>query len=352
MTAVNFTIRKKDNGYQLIASYKVGRKWKQKSKQGFRTKLDAKAYQKELLDDLERDNGLTSDKRLLNITFIAFFQEYVLDRESLSYNTKRLYKMAIDRLKSVPTLPIKEITFSDVMQEIKKLENREISVSTINLTIVIIKMVLNLAVSYGIVRENVAGQIKQLKDKRAEKRLALNDEQYEKILANIDPTETKTQLVIYIACKTGMRFGEILGLTWDCFDEINRSLTINKQYTAVGFAPVKNKYGNRVIPIPCELSNVLSAIKRHQKVIPIDNRIVDLVYCSSSCNRKIKSIIGEKYSLHSLRHTYATRLLANGADIKTVASLLGDTVGTVINNYVHETDEMRRNASILIEQIM
>ena len=33
MTAINFTIRKKDNGYQLIASYKIGRKWKQKSKQ-------------------------------------------------------------------------------------------------------------------------------------------------------------------------------------------------------------------------------------------------------------------------------------------------------------------------------
>lgn len=352
MTAVNFTIRKKDNGYQLIASYKVGRKWKQKSKQGFSTKLDAKAYQKELLDDIERENGLTSDKRLLNIPFMDFFREYVLDRESLSYNTKRLYKMAMDRLISVPNLPIKEITFSDVMQEIKQLENREISVSTVNLTIVIIKMVLNLAVSYGIVRENAASQIKPLKDKRTEKRLALNDEQYSKLLANIDPMETKTQLVIYIACKTGMRFGEILGLTWDCFNEINRSLTINKQYTSVGFAPVKNKYGNRVIPIPCELADVLIKIRHNQKVIPIDNRIVNLVYCPSSCNRKIKSIVGEKYSLHSLRHTYATRLLANGADIKTVASLLGDTVGTVINNYVHETDEMRRNASTLIEQIM
>ena len=32
---INFTIRKKDNGYQLIGSYKVGRNWKQKSKQGF-----------------------------------------------------------------------------------------------------------------------------------------------------------------------------------------------------------------------------------------------------------------------------------------------------------------------------
>ena len=178
MTAVNFTIRKKDNGYQLIASYKIGRKWKQKSRQGFSTKLDAKAYQKELLDDIERENGLTSDKRLLNIPFMDFFQEYVLDRESLSYNTKRLYKMAMERLISVPNLPIKEITFSDVMQEIKQLENREISVSTVNLTIVIIKMVLNLAVSYGIVRENVASQIKPLKDKRTEKRLALNDELY------------------------------------------------------------------------------------------------------------------------------------------------------------------------------
>ena len=40
----NFTIRKKDKGFQIIVAYKDGYKWKQKSKQGFKTKREAKEY--------------------------------------------------------------------------------------------------------------------------------------------------------------------------------------------------------------------------------------------------------------------------------------------------------------------
>ena len=40
----NMTIRRKNKGYQVIVSFKDGRKWRQKSKQGFGTKRDAKMY--------------------------------------------------------------------------------------------------------------------------------------------------------------------------------------------------------------------------------------------------------------------------------------------------------------------
>ena len=49
-------------------------------------------------------------------------------------------------------------------------------------------------------------------------------------------------------------------------------------------------------------------------------------------------------SIHDFRHTYATTLLSNGFDVKTVAALLGDTVETVLKAYVHYTDEMREHA--------
>ena len=52
-----------------------------------------------------------------------------------------------------------------------------------------------------------------------------------------------------------------------------------------------------------------------------------------------------------MRHTYATTLLANGLDVKTVASLLGDDVNTVINTYIHFTDEMRLRAADKVANI-
>jgi len=47
----NFTIRKKDKGYQIIVSYKDGIKWKQKSKQGFATQREAKLYGQKIIEE-------------------------------------------------------------------------------------------------------------------------------------------------------------------------------------------------------------------------------------------------------------------------------------------------------------
>ena len=70
----------------------------------------------------------------------------------------------------------------------------------------------------------------------------------------------------------------------------------------------------------------------------------------SALETYIKKIVPDA-SIHSLRHTYATMLLANGTDIKTVSALLGDTVSTVLNVYVDYTDDMRRKAAQSIEKI-
>ena len=61
--------------------------------------------------------------------------------------------------------------------------------------------------------------------------------------------------------------------------------------------------------------------------------------------------IDNRLSPHSLRHTYASNLLAHGVDIRTVAALLGDTVPTVIKTYIHYTDDMRAAAAEDIKKI-
>ena len=56
-------------------------------------------------------------------------------------------------------------------------------------------------------------------------------------------------------------------------------------------------------------------------------------------------------SIHDLRHTYATKLLANGVDIKTVSALLGDSLPTVLKTYVHFSDDMRLKAADKVADI-
>lgn len=350
MTAVNFTIRKKDNGYQLIASYKVGRKWKQKSKQGFRTKLEAKAYQGTMIKEIESKSGIMSDKSLSKLTVKEFATEYILNSKNISANTKRSYRNCITHLREIGDKKIADVTYLDLYDAVNEHRATHMPSST-NLFICVIKSIFNKAIKFDLITTSPAKNIEFCVDKRTEKRISLTDSEYNALLTAISPPETNTDTIIYIACKTGMRFSEIMGLTWDCFDEKSKTLTIDKQYLAHGFSYVKNKYGVRTIPIPDDLCKVL--IKRRESdIFTQSSRIINCCSCSTGANKRIKSIVGDKFSIHSLRHTYATRLLAHGVDIRTVSALLGDTTETVMKNYVHYNDDMRMKVSGMLNGII
>lgn len=349
---INFTIRKKDNGYQLIGSYKVGRNWKQKSKQGFKTKVEAKAYQATMIKELEQLSGLTTDKTLLNITLGEFLEQiYLRDKNnSLSETTIKTYQTITNMIKELKDKRMVDICYQDITKQIHVLTEKY-SIGTINRCISILKLLINHAVKHKILKENPAKQISYIKDKRVEKRISLDNDTYNKLLNALKPKEKIVHLYILVAMQTGMRKSEIAGLTWQDINFEENSIKINKQYILNKFAPVKNKYGNRVIPIPKTLTALFIYLKRKQNPQDYKSRIFHKGCSAGYPNQIMRKIIGKKYSMHSLRHTYATRLLSHGADIKTVSALLGDTVPTVIENYVHYTDDMRRQASNIINNI-
>ena len=79
----NFTVRKKDKGYQIIVGYKIGRIWKQKSKQGFNTQREAKAYGEQILDEIKKNVISPLDDTMQDITFIDFYSVYMNEKHEL-----------------------------------------------------------------------------------------------------------------------------------------------------------------------------------------------------------------------------------------------------------------------------
>lgn len=90
-----------------------------------------------------------------------------------------------------------------------------------------------------------------------------------------------------------------------------------------------------------EMVNIGSSAKR---------RLDDYHLSRYACYLIARKIL-PNHTMHDFRHTYATRLLSSGMDIKTVASLLGDTISTVERVYIHYTDEMREKAADDINKI-
>ena len=332
--------------WQLIISYEQEGRWKQKSKGGFLSKAEAmsETAKKNLISKI----NVTTDKDLLNLTVGEFLEIYAKDRH-VSYSSYTNYSSIIKRLK-IYDKKILDITYSDLKYAI---DNSGGSEKSKNLKIVIVKSIFHYAKkNYKIISENPAENLKKIKIRTKDSLNVLTEFELQSLLSRArNELQFSDYLQIAICAKTGIRAGEMLGLTNDCIDLENHEITINKQMGLEKggrtLTPCKTHNSNRRIPVP---KSLVKDIKLYKKLYPaqIDNRLFRRKSVSN-ISKIVKKYTG--HGIHCLRHTYATRLLAAGTDIKTVAALLGDTVGTVINTYVSYTDDMREKAKNDIQRL-
>lgn len=165
---------------------------------------------------------------------------------------------------------------------------------------------------------------------------------------------------------TGIRQGEIIGLSWDCVDFERGVINVVKQLrkdhrggSTYEFSSLKNGKTRVITPAPV-VFDVLRKVKRQQEEWAkcagdsFNNRH-NLVFTneigshltSVTVYNHLKAILKriglENTRFHDLRHTYATISLQNGDDIKTVSDNLGHaTVAFTLDVYGHVTDQMRK----------
>ena len=349
MASYSISTRQKDKGWQVIVSYKdrYG-KWRQKSKQGFATKRQAKDYGDVIVKDIKENLLLTNNEELANITFIEFTRLYFEDmKDKLRTNTLLSYQNAIKHLRPIHNVKMVDITPTIIHSMVQEMP---LPTPSKHYPVRCLKTILSHAIShYDLLPRNPVISPIPYKPKRNRKRIVTTEE-IESYLNNSDPL-SRYHVAIKILYYTGIRIGELLGLTWNDVDLDNMTISINKQWVRIGsnnksdFGPLKTKNSKRVLPIPLTLVNTLKNYKychTNNKVIPMNSSSILYNHISTHINN---------HSPHDFRHTYATKLLSSGVDIKTVASLLGDTVNTVINTYIHYSDEMRENARAEIQRI-
>ncbi|WP_282804542.1 tyrosine-type recombinase/integrase [Clostridium tetani] len=349
----NITWRKKDKGWQFIISYKdnLG-KWKQKSKQGFKTQKDGKPVAEKMLQEL-KNNVKTVDKSLNKLTLGEFSNIY-FEHEKLykQYNTISSLITALNKFRKLADKEICKITMLDIQKIVDEMTKEGLNNNTIRSYIKRLNVLFRCAEEeYNIISNIPTKNIKIGKPQEIIKK-ALTDVEANDLLNTFK--DDKYYLLIFLAVNTGMRLGELLGLTWDNVDFKHNTITVNKQWKKLssgwGFGNVKSKNSNRIIPVSY---NVMEELLKHKNVININNRILNFKATNSICaivNRKLKKH-GFNISIHELRHTYATKLIANGVDFKTAAKILGHSVEQTLKTYSHVNDDMMKKATSIIDNI-
>lgn len=195
------------------------------------------------------------------------------------------------------------------------------------------------------------------------------EDEQKQIIGWIMKNITYERLGVLITLCTGLRIGEIAALRWRDVDTDNHCFhitsTMQRVYesahlfdadykgakTKVVIGSPKTSDSNRIIPIAKDLMPILKTYKKiaNENYFittgtekSIEPRVFRVRY-----KNMILNDIGLKRCIkfHGLRHSFATRMIANGADLKTTSTILGHSkVEMTMNLYVHPTAENKQSA--------
>lgn len=192
---------------------------------------------------------------------------------------------------------------------------------------------------YGV--ENIIENIKAVKNKKDATPLFLeNDEAKELFKATIytkKPTRNKLLLDIFLYC--GLRVEEVENLSLANFNFEDNSLNVIGKGSKSRIIKLNPIIENDLNVYLKELEDKGIKLNMNDRLFQLSKRSIQ-----RSIKRMLKIIGKEEYSCHKLRHTFATELISNNVDIKTIQELLGHVNINTTQIYVHSNDSRKQNA--------
>lgn len=339
------SIRKRTNGWEYRISYKKpDGTFAIKSKGGFANKTLAKAAAVKAESQLN-ENPLTDE----NVTLYDFSQTWA-DVYKKPFVTEKTWETYTKNLKHIQhyfgSAKLREITpirYQKILNDFGKKFAQE----TLEKFHYQIKAAVKVAVREKLLNSNFTegAVIKSQVAPRSTKSKFLEEEEYLHLIkVTRENFQYVTYLTLFLIAVTGLRFAEVMGITWSDIDFQSGIIDINKSFdysNSQEFVPTKNKQSTRQIPIDTRTLEILSEYRdKHYK----DNPLNRVCYGTSNSysNRLLKQIVGRNVHNHSLRHTYASYLILKGVDLISISQLLGhENLNITLKTYAHQLDKLR-----------
>jgi integrase len=234
------------------------------------------------------------------------------------YRAKPLVEVFGDRLLS-------EITTQDVERWKAKLA-MEVSQATTNRYLTLLKTIYNKAVEWEKVKVNPAAKVKLFRENHRTFRF-LTYEEEAKLKAVMDPDHWS---LVELAIHTGLRRGEQFRLRWEDVDFQNRIITVHGKGGWVRHIPMNDKV--------MEILRRLPGRMKSEWLFPSKTNLIPLdagTWVHGFFKPAIKKVGLNGFRWHDLRHSFASRLVMKGNDLKTVQELMGHRNIEMTLRYAH-----------------
>ena len=313
-------------------------------------------------------------------------------KDNTFQNYQYVYNMFVRE--DLGKMRVADVKKSDVKRFYNTLaDNRRLQISTIESIQTVIHQVFDMAVDDAYIRINPTDNaLKELKKShifKTEKRKALTKLEQDLLLKFLKdhPVYGHWYPIIAVMIGTGLRVGEVTGLRWcdidleEGFIDVNHTLvyydhriTDGKKGCYFGINTPKTKAGERQVPMLGFVKEAFQIEKQFQKDAGIKCEAVvdgytDFIFVNrfglnqhqTTLNKAIKRIIRDcndaqllenpdaevllpNFSCHSLRHTFTTRLVESGTNIKVIQDTLGHAdISTTLNIYADATKELKKS---------
>lgn len=272
----------------------------------------------------------------------------VINNINLKDRTKSLYFYLTNQyiLPYFKNLNIEKVTKEMLQEYLIFLSNKKLSTNTIKLIWRIVKSVVK-ENKVKIDFDNII--IPKTHEKQVD---AFSKHEQKQIEEKLVVAKSPKHIGILLALYLGLRLGETLALAWEDIDFSNKVVNIKRtvylEKNALKYSTPKTKSSIRTIPLPYFLEPMLKKIKAKSTcefVVSQNNKpIFPRTYQHFFKSLQNKAQIEKPKGFHSLRHTFATRALELGMDIKSLADILGHKNPTVtLNRYAHSMLDYKKS---------
>lgn len=322
-----------------------------------------KEIQKDINDSVNYSGG--------KITVINLAEKYLDLRSNIKTNTKKLYMAMMKILKNsyFGSMQVSSVKQSDAQKWLINLRKEGRSYKYVVTIHRWIKAIFNMACRDDLIRKNPFDfSLACVLTPDEKERLPLTKEEQNNLLEFLQQNKRcdKYYNEVCILLYTGLRVSELCGLTVDCLDFENKTITVEKQFIKLDgeddyMDSLKTKASYRTIPMTNEVCLCLkNAITKKDISSPF-------VFLNTHRNplsskdiqrhlRRIEKIYNETHEIpitkitpHVLRHTFCTNLMNAGVSIKSIQYLMGHaSPQMVLNVYSHSNVQVAKEEMLKV----